>query len=110
MDLVSELAKDLGVKLRIEGMEFDALPSALDTGRIDLIISGMTATAERAKHRTFSEPYFHTGLCLLVGAKSGIERAADVNGKRVVVKTGTTGHINAPKFFPDSPLTTLPSR
>jgi len=109
MDLVRALAKDLGVDIRIDAMEFDALPGALDTGRIDLIASGMTATPERAESRTFTEPYFHTGLCLLVNSKSGIKTDKDVDGKRVTVKLGTTGAINAPKFFPNSPITTLPS-
>ncbi|MHC4550661.1 MAG: transporter substrate-binding domain-containing protein [Planctomycetota bacterium] len=107
MDMVRELARDLGVRLRIEPMAFDSLPTALATGKIDLIASGMTATAERAKSRAFSEPYFHTGLCLLVNAKSGIEKPADVNGKRVVVKLGTTGDINAPRLFKDIEITRL---
>lgn len=109
MDMVRELAKDLGVGLRIEGMEFDALPPALDTHRIDLIVSGMTATPERAESRSFTEPYFQTGLCLLVGADSGITKAEDVDGRKVVVKIGTTGAKNAPVFFPNSPITRLPT-
>jgi polar amino acid transport system substrate-binding protein len=107
MDLARELAKDLGVRLRIEPMAFDSLPTALATGKIDVIISGMTATEERRKSRAFTEPYFLTGLCLLVNANSGIEKAADVNGKRVVVKLGTTGDINAPRLFKDIEITRL---
>ena len=69
----------------------------------------MTATPERAETRSFTEPYFHTGLCLLVGSDSGIRKAEDVDGKKVVVKIGTTGAINAPKFFPKSEITRLPT-
>ncbi|MHC4224630.1 MAG: transporter substrate-binding domain-containing protein [Planctomycetota bacterium] len=105
MDLARELAKELGVELRIEAMSFDALMSALDTQRIDLIISGMTATAERAKSRAFTEPYFHTKLCLLVNVDSGIEKATDADGKRIAVKLGTTGDINAPILFPNAKIT-----
>ncbi|MHC4490683.1 MAG: transporter substrate-binding domain-containing protein, partial [Planctomycetota bacterium] len=68
MDMVRELAKDLGVKLRLEPMAFDSLPTALATGKIDVIVSGMTATEERAQSRAFTEPYFRPGLCLLVNA------------------------------------------
>lgn len=107
MDMVRELARDLGVRLRIEPMAFDSLPTALATGKIDLIVSGMTATEERRKSRAFTEPYFRTGLCLLVNAKSGIEKPADVNGKRVVVKLGTTGDINASRLFEDIEITRL---
>jgi len=107
MDLARELARDLGVKLRIEEMAFDSLPSALATGKIDLILSGMTANAERAKSLSFTAPYFRTELCLLVGARSGIRRKEDVKGKRVVVKLGTTGAKQAPILFPKARITTL---
>ena len=105
MDMIRELAKDLGVKLRIEPMQFDSLPTALANGKIDLIASGMTAKEERAKSRSFTDTYFLTGLCLLVNVKAGIERPADVDGKRLVVKLGTTGDINALKLFPKCEVT-----
>jgi polar amino acid transport system substrate-binding protein len=105
MDMARELARDLGVELRLEAMAFDALMAALDTGRIDLIISGMTATDERAKSRAFTQPYYHTKLCLLVHVDSKIEKAADADGKRLAVKLGTTGDINAPDLFPKAEVT-----
>ena len=105
MDMVRELAKDLGVKLKIEPMAFDSLPTALANGKVDIIASGMTATEERAKSRAFTEPYFLTGLCLLVHVDSGIEKPSDVNGKRLVVKLATTGDITAPKLFPNAKIT-----
>jgi polar amino acid transport system substrate-binding protein len=107
VDMARELAKDLGVKLRLEEMAWDSLPTALETGKIDLVISGMTATEERAKSRAFTEPYFRTRLCLLVNAKSGIEKPEDVNGKRLVVKLGTTGDIQSKKLFPDATVVKL---
>ncbi|HEX5137792.1 MAG TPA: transporter substrate-binding domain-containing protein [Planctomycetota bacterium] len=107
MDMARDLAKDLGVKLRIEEMAWDSLPTALETGKIDVVISGMTATEERAKSRAFSEPYFKTRLCLLVNVSSGIEKPADANGKRLVVKLGTTGDIQSRKLFPDAKVVKL---
>jgi len=89
MDMIREFAKDLGVKLRIEEMAFDSLPTALASGKIDLIVSGMTARPDRAESVTFTDPYFHTKLCLLVHKDSGIKTAKDANGKRFVVKQGT---------------------
>lgn len=107
MDMVRELAKDLGVKLRLEPMAFDSLPTALATRKIDLIVSGMTANEERRKSRAFTEPYFRTSLCLLVNAEAGIEEPSDVNGRRVVVKLGTTGDMYASKHFENSEITRL---
>lgn len=107
MDMARELAKDLGVTLRIKEMNFTSLPTALETGKIDVIISGMTATAERAESRSFTEPYFLTGLCLLVNAKSGITTKEDADGKKFVVKRGTTGDINVKDLFPNAQVTRL---
>jgi len=104
VDLARELAKDLGKELRIEEMAWDSLPTALATGKIDIIISGMTATEERAKSRSFTEPYYHTKLCLLVNARSGIEKPDDVHGKRLAVKLGTTGDIQAQEKFADAKI------
>jgi polar amino acid transport system substrate-binding protein len=54
----------------------------------------MTATPERSRSIAFSEPYLKTGLALLVGAKSPVRSAADLDarGRTVAVKKGTTGH------------------
>jgi polar amino acid transport system substrate-binding protein len=57
----------------------------------------MTATPERARAIDFSDPYVKTGLCLLVGKDSGIEKLEDLDqpGRTVVVKIDTTGHLFA---------------
>ncbi len=92
--LAEALARDLGRDLVIENIAFDGLIPALKTGKIDCIISSMTATPERAKSIDFSEPYLQTGLALLVSAKSSVRSAADLDarGRVVAVKKGTTGH------------------
>jgi polar amino acid transport system substrate-binding protein len=69
----------------------------LQTRKIDLILSSMTVTAERARTIAFSEPYLTTGLCLLVGKNSAIQHIADADqpGRVLAVKQGTTGHVYA---------------
>jgi polar amino acid transport system substrate-binding protein len=97
VEMARALAADLGRPLVIENMSFDGLIPALKTGKIDLIISSMTATEERRKSIAFSEPYVRTGLAILVrnGEEApGIE-ALNRAGKRVAVKRGTTGHLYA---------------
>jgi polar amino acid transport system substrate-binding protein len=92
--LAEALAKDLGRELVIENIAFDGLIPALKTGKIDCIISSLTATPERARSIAFSEPYLKTGLALLVATKSPVQSAADLDaaGRVVAVKKGTTGH------------------
>lgn len=49
IDLAKKIAKDNHLKLKIVNMQFDSLLGALKTGKIDVIISGMTSTPERKK-------------------------------------------------------------
>jgi polar amino acid transport system substrate-binding protein len=99
VDLANELGKALGKKIVIQNMAFDGLIPALKTGKIDLIISSMTANAERAKSIDFSDPYLITGLCLLVKKGSPVKGIRDLDqpGRSVAVKKGTTGHAWASK-------------
>jgi polar amino acid transport system substrate-binding protein len=94
VDLARALGKFLNREVEIQNLPFDGLIPSLKTGKIDLIISSMTATAERAQSIDFSEPYLKTGLCLLVGKNSTIQSVTDLDqsGKTVAVKKGTTGH------------------
>ena len=97
VDLARDLGKSLGRPVVIENMAFDGLIPALKTGKVDLVISSMTATAERAKSIDFSDPYLATGLCLLLKKDSAAQGIADLDkaGIKVAVKKGTTGHLYA---------------
>ncbi|MBI3851799.1 MAG: transporter substrate-binding domain-containing protein [Verrucomicrobia bacterium] len=94
VDIATALGQFLGKEVQIQNLPFDGLIPALKTGKIDLIVSSMTATAERAQSIDFSVPYLKTGLCLLVGKNSNIQSIQDVDqpGKILAVKQGTTGH------------------
>ncbi len=109
VDLAHALGDRLGKKVAIENIPFDGLIPALKTGKIDLIVSSMTATEERAKSIDFSDPYLKTGLCLLVGADSPIRSIRDVDrpGMAVVVKKGTTGHLYAADHIKDARVLVL---
>lgn len=95
VDLAHALGKFLDRPVVIQNTAFDGLIPALKTGKIDLIISSMTATPQRAKSIAFSDPYLKTGLCLLVRKETTGTSIADFNGpgQVIAVKKGTTGHI-----------------
>ena len=97
VDLARAMGQYLGQEVEIQNLPFDGLIPALKTGKAHLIISSMTATAERAQSIDFSEPYVKTGLCLLLGKNSTIQsiQDADQPGKVLAVKQGTTGHTHA---------------
>lgn len=97
VELAKELGKALGRPVEIKNITFDGLIPSLKTGKIDLIISSMTATPERAKSIDFSDPYLTTGLCLLVKKSVTASTIAELDqpGRTIAVKKGTTGHIYA---------------
>src|SRR3954454_7489829 len=97
VDLANALGQFLGKRVTIQKTAFDGLIPSLKTGRIDVVISSMTATPERAMSVDFSEPYLKTGLCLLVSAGSSIQSIQDADrpGKTIAVKKGTTGQTYA---------------
>ena len=65
-----EMARRFGARLKrpiaFKDMKFAALIPALQSGKVDMIITGMSATPERAKFVDFSEPYFDNALMLVV--------------------------------------------
>src|SRR5271156_1476224 len=101
VDLARALCEYLHRPIDIENMPFEGLIPALKTGRIDLIISSMTATDERRKSIDFSDPYLNTGLSMLVKKDSPIQSIADIDkpGVTVVVKIGTTSATYAQAHF-----------
>ncbi len=66
VDIANEIANAIGVELVIQEMDFDALVAALPAGKIDLVVSGMNPTEERAKVVDFSEIYYNSQHGILV--------------------------------------------
>jgi polar amino acid transport system substrate-binding protein len=89
-DLAAELGRKLGVRLTFHNVKFDELIPALRAGRYDVIISSMTATAERARQVSFIE-YFQAGTSIMVakGNPRGIRSLADLCGRSVTLQAGT---------------------
>jgi len=89
-DLATELGHKLGARLTFVNVKFDDLLDALRNGRIDVIMSGMSATPERAERISFIE-YFRSGTSLLVakGNPKGIRSRSDLCGKTVTMQGGT---------------------
>jgi len=89
-DLANELGRKLGVRFTFVNVKFDGLADELRNGRIDVIISGMSATPERARQISFIE-YFRSGTSLLVpkGNPKAIRGMGDLCGKTVTMQQGT---------------------
>jgi polar amino acid transport system substrate-binding protein len=65
-ELARIIAAKLGRPIEFSNMKFMALIPALQSGKVDLIISGMTASAERKKSVDFTQPYFANTQVMIV--------------------------------------------
>jgi polar amino acid transport system substrate-binding protein len=120
-----ELARIIGARLHrpIEfyNMKFMALIPALQSGRVDLIITSMTATKERKKSVNFTRPYCINSEVMIVkkagdkqdvlppapaksiaGSNKPITTLQEIDGKRIGVLSGSAGDMAARKHFPHS--------
>ena len=99
IDLWDAIAKDLGLKYKLQPMDFSGLIPALQTGNIDVAIAGMTVKSKREEVVDFAYPYYDAGLLLMVrvGTKN-INSIEDLSDKVVATKLGTTSADFAKTF------------
>ena len=69
VDIAKAMAKALEAEIEFKTMPFADLLPALQEGKVDMVISGMTATAARNKHVAFVGPYYVSGKGLLAKAE-----------------------------------------
>lgn len=69
VDISRAMAKAMGVKLKFAQMPFAELLPALEAGKVDMVLSGMTITGERNKKVAFAGPYLVTGKGILAVAQ-----------------------------------------
>ncbi len=99
MDLIRAIAKELGLSVEIKSMQFDGLIPALQAGNIDAIISAVTITDERKAKVDFSDPYYNSGLAIVVPRdNTAVKSFKDLEGKKLAVQIGTTSASEAKKI------------
>ncbi|RUM34627.1 MAG: hypothetical protein DSY50_06190 [Desulfobulbus sp.] len=127
IDIAKLLAKKLGVEVKIVvPKSFSELIPMLQANDIDMIMAGMSITFDRAKVIDFSNPYFETGLSILLNKVSsvglGISAAPDYislekeligNGKmsklNIAVTQGKAPQRAVPAFFPGANIKGYPT-
>ena len=92
-DIAAAIAEKLGAELVVEDMEFDSLPAALESGKIDFIAAGFTRNEEREKSMDFSDTYYVARQVVLVREDSTIASEDDLKGLKIGVQNGTTGDL-----------------
>ena len=93
IDIINKLSEMLGFDYEIVPMDFSSLIGSLQTGDLDVVISGLSYTDERAQVVDFSDTYCTTDVGCVTKADSGITCTADLAGKVVCCSQGTTYEI-----------------
>ncbi|MDO4976404.1 MAG: transporter substrate-binding domain-containing protein [Eubacteriales bacterium] len=98
-EIAQAVADKLGLELKIEDMEFDSIITAVQTGKADMGLAGMTVTEERLKTINFTESYATGIQSVIVKADGDIKSIDDLTGKKIGVQLSTTGDIYASEDY-----------
>jgi ABC-type amino acid transport substrate-binding protein len=91
VDMAEEITRRMGVKVAWEKIDFKGIVAALTAKRVDVLITALTWTPERAERIAFSDPYFDAGIGAITPRSSTIEKAEDLTGRKVGVQLGSSG-------------------
>lgn len=91
VDIAQAIADDIGVELELKEMNFDSLCEAVQLGKIDMTISGMTPKPDRKKAVDFSDIYYKAEQAFLIQAsnKDTYKTLADLEGKKIGAQMGS---------------------
>lgn len=79
VQMAKKIAEDMGYELQIVKTEWDGLVPAVQSGKINAVIAGMSITADRAVSVDFSDPYFVADVVVLTMGDSAYASAASIN-------------------------------
>lgn len=92
-EIAAAIAEKLGMELVIEDMAFDSIIAAVQSGKADIGLAGMTVTEDRLKSINFSDSYATGKQVIIVPEGSDIMSADDLEGKTIGVQGSTTGDL-----------------
>ena len=109
-DLARLMADAMDVKVKFVTKPFNELLPALQTGEVDMVLSGMTITPERNRKVAFIGPYFISGKAFLTKVKTiaYADEARDANNSntKIVALRGSTSQAFAEAFLDKTTLFT----
>lgn len=112
-DIARYIANGMGVELQLETMPFAELLPALQSGKVDMIISGMTITPERNLKSDFVGPYFVSGKAFLTKQEriASIQDVSELNSSKFTLAAlkGSTSQFFIEDAMPKAKLITTNS-
>ncbi len=103
-EIAKLIADKLGMELVIEDMEFESIITAVNSGKADIGMAGMTVTDERKEAVNFSQSYATGKQVIIVKQDSDIASADDFEGKSIGVQLSTTGDLYVTWDYVDTGL------
>lgn len=92
-EIIALIAEKLGMKAQVEDMEFDSIIPAVQSGKVDVGMAGMTVTDERKQVVNFTSPYATGKQVIIVKEDSPVAGPDDLEGKTIGVQLSTTGDL-----------------
>lgn len=93
MEIIAEVAQRAGFDYKLNTMDFNGIIPALQTGNVDIAIAGITITEEREKIVDFSDPYYDSGLRILVrNNNDDVTEISNLEGLKIGSKIGSTSY------------------
>ena len=90
VDMADELGRRMGITVKWEIIDFKGIIAALASKRVDVLISAITWTPERAERVAFSTPYYDAGIGAIY-RNVPIAKPEDLKGRIVGVQLGSSG-------------------
>lgn len=93
VDIAQAIADKLNLELVVDNMGFNAALEAVQKGKCDMVMAGVTVTDERKAVMDFSDSYATGVQVVIVPENSDIKTPDDLTGKKIGTQMGTTGYI-----------------
>lgn len=94
-EVAALIADKLGMELQIEDMAFDSVLAAVQSGKADIAMAGITVDPDREMIVSFTDTYAKATQMVIVKEDSEIASVDDLEGKSIGVQLGTTGDLYA---------------
>ena len=109
ISIAEEIAKDMGVNLRVLELDFNGLLVSLNANKADIVMAGMTPDEERVKAVDFSEIYYLAEQAIIIPTdnKDRLNTLESLAGKKVGVQKGSVQEKIAMEQLPDTKIVSL---
>lgn len=110
IDLMAQIAELMGVEIEYEETNWGRMIAALETGKVDVVVSGIFRTIPRAMQVTFTKPVLYVGISAIIRKEdTRFKELEDFEkpGLTVAVTDGEVGHEYAKRYLLDTKLIVL---